>query len=55
MVLIGKYLIITTTWLGVSFMVYKSKNKTNKMQVMSCRKQLKRYDKINAADKDSIF
>lgn len=60
MVLIGKYLIIGSVWLGMSYLGLQAKKNftmasKSKLSVMSCRRQLKRYEKINNADKESIF
>lgn len=57
---IAKYIALGGTWLLVSYVGYiiKSKSsKTNntKLKVMSCRRQVKKFKKLDEADNKSIF
>jgi|GEM_PF-6953754 len=44
-------------WMCVSLLIYQLKYSTgsNKVEIWSCRSQLKKIKRINDADKDSLF
>lgn len=60
MIVIAKYVALGGTWLLVSYVGYIIKNnsgKTNntKLKVMSCRRQIRRFKRLDEADNNSIF
>lgn len=60
MVEIAKYVALGSTWLLVSYVGYIAKTKSSKsnntkLKVMSCRKQIKQFKRLDEADNNSIF
>lgn len=60
MVEIAKYIALGGTWILVSYLGYIAKTKSSntnstKLKVMSCRRQVKRFKKLDEADNNSIF
>lgn len=57
---IAKYVALGGTWLLVSYIGYivksnTSKIKDTKLTVMSCRKQIKQFKRLDEADSNSIW
>lgn len=57
---IAKYVVLGATWILVSYVGYIAKNNINtnkntRLRVMSCRKQVRQFKKLDDADKNSIF
>lgn len=57
---IAKYIALGGTWILVSYVGYVAKTKSNKtnntkLKVMSCRRQVKRFKRLDEADNNSIF
>lgn len=43
-------------WICTTILIYNIKfNNKNKVKIMSCRRELKKYERLNKADKDSLF
>ena len=43
-------------WISTTILIYNMKfNNKNKVRIMSCRQELKKYERLNKADKDSLF
>jgi len=60
MIVIAKYIALGGTWILVSYVGYIAKinsSKTNntKLKIMSCRRQVKKFKKLDEADNNSIF
>lgn len=60
MIVIAKYIALGGTWILVSYIGYIIKNnsgKTNntKLKIMSCRRQVKKFKRLDEADNKSIF
>lgn len=58
MPLIAKYVALGGIWILTTYIAYIVKNNTtkeNKLKVMSCRREIKRFSKLDEADKNSIF
>ena len=57
---IAKYTALGCTWLLISYIGYliktnNDKNETTKLKVMTCRKQIKTFKRLDDADNKSIF
>lgn len=57
---IARYIALGGTWILVSYVGYiiksnSSKSNNTKLKVMSCRRQVKRFKKLDEADNNSIF
>lgn len=57
---ISKYVALGGTWLLVSYVGYliksnNDKSQSTKLKVMSCRKQVKKFKRLDEADNKSIF
>lgn len=57
---IAKYVALGGTWLLVSYVGYliksnNDKGQSTKLKVMSCRKQVKKFKRLDEADNKSIF
>lgn len=60
MVVIAKYIALGGTWILVSYLGYIAKTKSSKtnntkLKVMSCRRQIRRFKRLDEADNNSIF
>lgn len=56
--LIARYVALGGIWILTTYVAYIAKNnstKENKLRVMSCRREIKRFSKLDEADKNSIF
>jgi hypothetical protein len=54
----GPKVLLGLTWLGATFIIYKYKNPSsnvNKVEVWSCRPQLRKIKRINDQDKEMKF
>ncbi|MEG0133427.1 MAG: hypothetical protein RR851_02755 [Clostridium sp.] len=59
-VVIAKYVLVGGVWLLVSYVAYLAKNgmntnKDTKLKVMSCRKQVRQFKKLDDADKNTLW
>ncbi len=57
---IAKYIALGGTWILVSYVGYiiksnSNKSNNNKLKVMSCRRQIKQFKRLDEADNNSIF
>lgn len=60
MIVIAKYITLGGTWILVSYIGYiiktnSSKTNNTKLKVMSCRRQVKKFKRLDEADNKSIF
>ncbi len=60
MIVIAKYIALGGTWILVSYLGYIAKTKSSKtnntkLKIMSCRRQIRRFKKLDEADNNSIF
>lgn len=60
MIVIAKYIALGGTWILVSYLGYIAKTKSGKtnntkLKIMSCRRQIRRFKKLDEADNNSIF
>lgn len=60
MIVIAKHIALWGTWILVSYVGYIAKTKSSKtnntkLKVMSCRRQIRRFKKLDEADNNSIF
>lgn len=56
--LIAKYVALGGIWVLTTYVAYIAKSngtKESKLKVMSCRREIKRFSKLDEADKNSIF
>jgi len=43
-------------WICTTILIYNIKfNHKDRIRIMSCRQELKKYERLNKADKDSLF
>lgn len=60
MIVIAKYIALGGTWILVSYIGYIIKNNSGKanntkLKIMSCRRQVKKFKRLDEADNKSIF